>query len=171
MLRDLKTVTTNLHEISRKMLPVSCLFVLFRGYFLSFMIVPLVLFAASCSVPNLEEPACTEARTEIRQFYSFHFAGDMKPSAENLKLREKYLTPRLFEALSASNETALDYFTATGDYPKAFRTGACRVVSPSETEFEVILFWRDDNRSEQKEVIVRTVRQGDKWLIDKVVSK
>lgn len=144
---------------------------LFRGYFLSFVIVPLVLFASACSVPNLEDPACTEARTEIRQFYSFHFAGDMKPSPGNLKAREKYLTPPLFETLSGSKETAVDYFTATSDYPKAFRTGACRVVSPSETEFEVILFWRDDNRSEQKEVTVTTVKQGDKWLIDKVVSK
>lgn len=131
----------------------------------------LVLLAASCSVPNLEEPACTEARVEVRQFYSFHFAGDMKPSAENLALRKNYLTPRLFEALSTSNEKAVDYFTATGDYPKAFRPGACRVVSPTETEFEVLLFWRDDNRSEQKEVTVSTVKQGDKWLIDKVVSK
>jgi len=131
----------------------------------------LVLFAASCSVPNLEEPACTEARIDVRQFYSFHFANDMKPSAENLKLREKYLTADLLKTLSASNETALDYFTAATDYPKAFRTGTCKVISPSETEFQVILFWRDDNRSEQKEVTVDAVKQDDKWLINKVISQ
>jgi hypothetical protein len=131
----------------------------------------LVLFAASCSVPNLEDPACTEARIDVRQFYSFHFANDMKPSAENLKQREKYLTADLMKILSASNETAADYFTAATDYPKAFRTGTCKVISPSETEFQVILFWRDDYRSEQKEVTVDTVKQGDKWLINKVLSK
>jgi hypothetical protein len=95
----------------------------------------------------------------------------MKPSTENLKLREKYLTADLLKTLSASNETALDYFTAATDYPKAFRTGTCKVISPSETEFQVIFFWRDDNRSEQKEVTVDTIKQGDKWLINKVISQ
>jgi hypothetical protein len=95
----------------------------------------------------------------------------MKPSAENLKQREKYLTAGLLKTLSASNETAADYFTAASDYPKAFRIGTCKVISPSETEFQVILFWRDDYRSEQKEVTVDTVKQDDKWLINKVLSK
>ena len=140
---------------------------LYRAIFLF----PLLFPASSCSVPNLEDPACTEARVEIRQFYSFHFANDMKPSAENLKLREKYLTADLMKTLSVSNETSLDYFTAATDYPKAFRTGTCKVLSPSETEFQVILFWRDDYRSEQKEVTVNAVKQGDKWLIGKVVSE
>ena len=95
----------------------------------------------------------------------------MKPSTENLKLREKFLTPELFKALSGSNETAVDYFTATTDYPKTFRTGECKVISPTETEFQVVLLWRDDKRSEQKEVSVKAIKSSDKWLIDKVLSK
>jgi hypothetical protein len=131
----------------------------------------LLLFVSSCSIPNLEEPACTDARTEVRQFYSFHFGNDMKPSAENLKLREKFLTPDLVKTLSASTETSVDYFTVTADYPKSFRIGECKTVSPAETEFQVVLLWRDDTRSEQKEVAVKAVKKDDKWLIDKVLSK
>lgn len=125
----------------------------------------------SCSIPNLEEPACTDARTEVRQFYSFHFGNDMKPSAENLKLREKFLTSELINTLSASGETSVDYFTATADYPKTFRIGECKAISPAETEFQVVLLWRDDKRSEQKEVRVDAVKKDDKWLINKVLNK
>lgn len=130
-----------------------------------------IFFVSSCSIPNLEEPACTDARTEVRQFYSFHFGNDMKPSAENLKLREKFLTSELINTLSASGETLVDYFTATADYPKTFRIGECKAISPAETEFQVVLLWRDDKRTEQKEVRVDAVKKDDKWLINKVVNK
>ena len=95
-------------------------------------------------------PECAEARTAIREFYSFHLGNDMKPSTENLKLREKFLSKELVKTLSASNETAKDYFTMTDDYPKAFRTGGCEVVSPQKTVFEVLLFWKDETRGEQQ---------------------
>jgi hypothetical protein len=142
-------------------------YVVFSGVVFLF----LALCVSSCSIPNLEDPACTDARTEVRQFYSFHFGNDMRPSAENLQLREKFLTPELVKTLSASNETTVDYFTATSDYPKSFRIGECKVVSPVETEFQVVLLWRDDKRSEQKELAIKAIKTGDKWLIDKVLSK
>jgi len=130
-----------------------------------------LLCASACSMPNLEKPECTEARDAVREFYSFHIAGDMKPSAENLKLREKFLAPELIRTLVASNETARDYFTATDDYPKAFRVGSCEVSSPGKTVLGVLLFWRDDNRSEQREIKVEAVKENEKWLINKVESK
>jgi hypothetical protein len=128
----------------------------------------LLLLLASCSVPNLEQPECSEARTEVRQFYSFHFGNDMHPTAANLKLREKFLTGDLLNTMAASNETKVDYFTGTDDYPKAFRLGTCKVVSPTQTEFQVLLFWRDDTRSEQKEIKAEAVKVNDKWLVNKV---
>jgi hypothetical protein len=131
----------------------------------------LVLFAASCSVPNLEEPECTDSRNAVKQFYSFHLANDMKPSLENFRAREKFLTKKMALSLETSPLTEVDPFTATGDYPKAFRVGECRIIAPGKTQFQVILFWRDDNRSEQKEVAVDVVGQGDKWLIDGVLPK
>jgi hypothetical protein len=131
----------------------------------------LVFALSACSMPNLEKPECTEARDAVREFYSFHIGNDMKPSAENLKLRGKFLSGELLKTLVATNETTKDYFTATADYPKAFRVGSCEIISPGKTVLGVLLFWRDDNRSEQREIKVETVRENEKWLINKVESK
>ena len=122
----------------------------------------------ACSVPNLEPPACTEARTAIREFYSFHFGNDMKFSPENLKLRERFLTAELSERLAAAQEGVDPFTTGTSDFPKAFRVGECNEISPAQTEFQVLLFWRDDTRNEQREIKVAATQQNEKWLIDKV---
>lgn len=129
-----------------------------------------ILFSA-CSIPNLEKPECVESRETVKQFYSVHFGNDLKPNLENLKKSESYLTPRLFEELKNQNETAKDYFTQTEDYPKAFRVGGCEVVSQNKTVFEILLFWKDDTRNEQREIKVETVKENEKWLIDKVGNK
>jgi len=92
----------------------------------------------------------------------------MHPSAENLKARERFLTTGLFTALSDSTETSKDYFTATDNYPKAFRIGACKEVSADKTILQVVLFWRDNEVNDQKEVYAETVKVGDKWLINSV---
>jgi len=122
----------------------------------------------SCSIPNLEKPECTAARQTVREFYSFHFGGDMKLSKENLQKRERFLTDELKQNLAAQAESAKDYFTTTDDYPKAFRVGECEVLDDNKTVFQIVLFWKDDTRSEQREIKVETVKQNDKWLIDKV---
>lgn len=125
----------------------------------------------SCSIPNLEKPECSESRDFIRQFYSFHFGNDLKPNLENLKMRGKFLSPRLFEQLKNQPETAKDYFTQTDDYPKAFRVGSCTVDSPEKTNFEVLLFWKTETRSEQRTINVETVKENGDWKIDNVKIK
>lgn len=126
------------------------------------------LFISSCSIPSLEKAECTAGRDIVKRFYSFHFGNEMRPSPENLKAREQFLTDDLFKVLSGSGEAKKDYFTATEDYPKAFRVGECTVDSADRATLQVVLLWRDDSRSEQKEVRVETVQTGGKWLIDKV---
>jgi len=128
----------------------------------------LVLLFASCSLPSFEKPQCTAARDTVKRFYSLHFADDMRPSAQSLKASEPFLTPALFQSLSAASQTAIDYFTQTDDYPKAFRVGTCTLESDDKALLQVVLLWRDDNRSQQKEVHVDTVKTGDKWLINNV---
>jgi len=122
----------------------------------------------SCSIPNLEKPECTEARQTVREFYSFHFGSDMKLSKENVQKSEQFLTDELKQNLAAQAESSKDYFTATDYYPKAFRVGECSVASENKVVFQVVLFWKDDTRSEQREIKVETVKRNDKWLIDKV---
>lgn len=92
----------------------------------------------------------------------------MTPSAENLKQREKFLSRELFKTLSASGETTKDYFTATDDYPKAFRVGGCKVEGENKTVFGVLLFWKDNKRDEQKEIQVEAVKENNNWLVNKV---
>lgn len=122
-----------------------------------------------CSIPNLESTQCSEARDAVKRFYSFHFANDMAHTSDNLIQRKPYLTDRLFNSLLAADSIPGDHFTATANYPKAFRVGECKVVSPEKTVFQVLLLWKDDIRSEQKEVSVDMVKQGDKWLVDGVL--
>jgi hypothetical protein len=129
-------------------------------------------FAFSCSIPNLENVSCTEARNVVRELYSFHFGNEMLPSVENLKVREKFLTKNLFQNLQGQVDTKTDYFTQTEDYPKAFRVGECSVVKADEkVSIQVVLFWRDDIRNEQKEVLVDAVKKNNVWLVDKVQIK
>jgi hypothetical protein len=122
----------------------------------------------SCSVPNLEAPECTEARQTLKEFYSFHFGNDMQPTPENLKERERFLTNKFINNLqTASGET--DPFTLTDDLPRAFRVGGCQVVeSQKRVVFGVLLFWKTDTRTEQRQINVEAVKQSDKWLINKI---
>ena len=127
------------------------------------------LFTVACSVPVLESPECTAARQNVKEFYSYHFANDLKFTSENLAAREKFLSRTLFGNLSKKDESATDYFTQTDDYPKAFRVGECRVIElEKRVNLEVVLFWKTDTRSEQREIPVEVVRENDKWAVDKV---
>ena len=133
-------------------------FLLFTFYFLLFT-------CAACSMPNLEKPECTEARQTIKEFYSLHFGNEMKPSEEYLEKREKYLTDNLKFFISKNLQGKHDYFTLTEDYPKAFRIGECEVIESNKTVFQVVFFWKDDTRSEQRETKVEAVKENGKWLI------
>jgi hypothetical protein len=134
-------------------------------------ILHLAFLIASCgSVPNLEAPECTAARGAVKEFYSYHFGNDMRFSPENLKLREKYLTPEYFRSLQTLPPENDPFTTNNTDFAKAFRVGGCKVLEPTKTNVEVLLFWKTDTRSEQKSINVEVVRTGDKWLINKILN-
>lgn len=126
----------------------------------------------ACSLPNLEDADCIQARDIVREFYSFHFANDMHPTAENVRLRKKYLTHDYEDRLlanSGAGSGTKDYFTDADEFPKAFRVGECKVSSPSQSvNFDVLLFWKDDARTEQKHISVTLKKENDRWLIDAV---
>lgn len=127
------------------------------------------LFASlGCSVPNLETPACVESRDIVREFYSFHFGNGLAFSPESLKQRERFLTLGLSSRLATQPEGADPFTTGTTDFPKAFRVGECTELSEGQTAFQVLLFWRDDNRTEQKTIHVQALESADKWLINNV---
>jgi len=142
-----------------------------QNFAVIFCIFNFAFLIASCgSVPNLEPPECTDSRLTVKEFYSYHFGNEMRFSAENLRQREKFLTPEYFKSLQ-NLQTENDIFTTnTADLPKAFRVGKCEVVEPSKTRLEVLLFWKDDTRSEQKTINAEVVKQNDKWLINKILN-
>ena len=123
---------------------------------------------AGCSVPNLESPACTESKNAVRDFYSFHFGNEMTFSAEGLKRREKFLSPEFAAAVAGSKDGTDPFTTDSDDIPRAFRVGECHEISPERTESNVLLFWRNDERTEQREIKVETVDKNDTWLVNKV---
>ena len=132
----------------------------------------LILFSitfavASCSLPSLEKPECTEARDAVKQLYSFHFGNDMHPTQENLKARERFLTADLYKSLvgSAASE---DYFTKSEAPPKTFKIAKCEAPQSDKVRIQVQLYWRDDSKTTQKEVNVDAVKTGDAWLINKI---
>lgn len=139
----------------------------------NFRLVQLLLFlgfaTSACTVPSLESPACTESKNAVREFYSYHFGNEMKFSADGfLKQREKFLTPEFAKTIAASPEGTDPFTTASDDIPKAFRVGECRELSPERTESNVLLFWRTDDRTEQREIKVEAVDRNDTWLVNKV---
>lgn len=140
----------------------------FPKYFYFLSLTFYIFFTACGSIPNLETPECTESRVTVKALYSNHFGDDLKPSTEKNKSLEKFLSKELFARLSASNETEVDYFTQTEDYPKAFRIGGCETVSPGKTNFEVLLFWRDEKRMEEQKIKVEALKENGNWLVNKV---
>ncbi len=125
-------------------------------------------FLLACGVVNLQGPECAEARTRVREFYSFHFGNDMKFSPDNLRLREEFLTPAFVDRLRQS-DSAFDPFTLTEDHPKAFRVGECRLVDPGKrVSFNVLLFWKTDTESIQRSINVDVLRESGQWLIETV---
>ena len=94
----------------------------------------------------------------------------MKFTPENLKAREKFLTPELNKLLQKFL-TDSDPFTLSTDVPKAFRVGGCKALAPDKAELQILLFWKDDARSEQRELKIEAVKQNDKWLINDIFNQ
>lgn len=96
----------------------------------------------------------------------------MKFTKENLGRREKFLSKDLKQKLENQPESAADYFTATEDYPKAFRIGGCEVIEPDKKiSIQVLLFWKSDTRSQQREIYVEVVKENNNWLVNGINDK
>ncbi|NOT47513.1 MAG: hypothetical protein HOP17_07155 [Acidobacteria bacterium] len=128
----------------------------------------LTFIFASCSIPNLDPSECSASRTVVREFYSYHFGNEMKASPNGLDARKRFLTPELFKRAGSAVEGTDPFTTGTTDIPKAFRAGECRVISTERAEYDVLLFWKDDTRTEQKTIKVQAAKVDDAWLIDKI---
>jgi hypothetical protein len=126
-------------------------------------------FQISCSIPNLENPECAQARQKVKEFYSYHFADDMSFSSEKLESKKKYLTERFFNRLKDEKTEADLFTTGNTDFPKSFSVGKCQLIEPDKAEVDVLLLWRrEDFKSEQRLIKVEMQKQNNIWLIDEV---
>jgi hypothetical protein len=124
---------------------------------------------AGCQIPVLESAECRDAKNYVREFYSFHVGNDMHPSPQGLELRKQFLTPQLANSLASATDEQTDYFTQTvNDYPRAFQVAGCTSKDANSAIVEVLLFWKDDVRTEQRSLSVEVVKSEDRWLVNKV---
>jgi hypothetical protein len=137
-----------------------------HNLFLTYCSLYFAFAVSGCSVPSLESPECTEARTVVKQFYSFHFGNDMRPSPENRKLRERFVTPEFYASLPESGTT--DVFTSSAEPPTTFKVGECKTARPGAADFQIQIYWRTDAWTVQKELHVEAVKRDVGWLINNV---
>ena len=132
------------------------------------LVLILILGTTGCSILNLESPACTESKNALREFYSYHFGNEMKFSAAGLKQREKYLSPEFAKTVASAQEGTDPFTTGSDGIPKTFRVGDCRELSPEHTKVSVLIFWRSDDRTEQREIWVEARDRNDTWLVNNI---
>ncbi len=133
------------------------------------LIILFVLIASSCEIPTIESQDCLDARAAVREFYSYHFDGDMALSDKELDKLQKYMTPDSVKELRGTS-TENDVFTTnSNNYPKAFRVGSCKLDSPNSATLSVLLFWRTNETNLQQEIKIEAQKINDKWLFSKVI--
>ena len=128
----------------------------------------LAIFATACSVPTLESKNCLDAQGSLKKLLSMHFDRGFNGNDAYRKERDGYITERLRGEIDSKK--GFDYLTQTTDFPKAFRIGGCTENSENEVILDVLLFWKDDKRSEQRQIDVSMKNVDDKWLVDKVTT-
>lgn len=137
-------------------------------FFLLLCIIHFALCFSSCSLPSLEKPECAEARGVVKQFYSWYFGTEAHEREQHPEILKGYVSPE-FPFDRGSNWES-DPFVLSVNFPKTFRVGSCDLQANDKAIFKVLLLWKDDAKSEQKEVKVEVVKTGDKWLINKVFN-
>jgi hypothetical protein len=130
---------------------------------------PAALFLlAACGAPALSSEECIAARPSVREFYGYHFGNDMSFTPETLTARERFLSAGFRERLKQVPGPGDPFTTGTEDVPRAFRVGDCTSDPEGRTKFEILIFWRDEDRTEQRTIIAEAVNENGTWLIDRV---
>lgn len=130
-------------------------------------LLPSAFIQLGCSLPNLEKAECSQARDNVKQFYSWQIGTDAREREANPEIARKFVSP-LFSTESGNQES--DPFTRSATVPKSFRVGRCEVLDPDKVKLQVQLLWRDEKESRQSDVSVLAVRSGDVWQIEKVTN-
>jgi hypothetical protein len=131
---------------------------------------------AACSIPQVEDPKCTESRETVRSFYAQHLADESQTSftRENIAKKEKFLTPEFYRlltgALDKQQTFSRDVFADSEQGPTGFKVGECKVSGENTVTHTVRLFWKIDAKPIVGDIKVEEEKRGDTWLISDFVG-
>jgi len=126
-----------------------------------------VVSQTGCSIPNLEGQSCTEARDAVKEFYSWYLGTDADTRLRQRDIYDRYVS----QDFPASHGQNGGPFFLSDSTPTTFKIGKCEAVNDSTVEIQVQLYWRSDNRTDQREIYAETIKNNDKWLINKIHSR
>jgi hypothetical protein len=118
----------------------------------------------ACSIPKLESPQCSEAGDQVKEFYSWYLGTDAEMRAKQPDVYNRFISPK-FQADAAEGT---DPFFRSTTPPTTFKIGKCESINDTQGKIQVQLYWRLENKTDQKEVYADVVKSGDRWLIEKV---
>jgi hypothetical protein len=121
----------------------------------------------ACSIPKLESPQCSEAGDQVKEFYSWYLGTDAEMRGRQRDVYERFISPKFQTDVAAGTDP---FFRSTTP-PTTFKIGKCESISDSQGKIQVQLYWRFENKTDQKEVYADVVKSGDRWLIEKVESR
>jgi hypothetical protein len=127
----------------------------------------IVLVLCGCSIPNLERQQCTEARDVVHDFYFWYLGTEPAMRDKQQDVYNRFIAP----SFQSAAKTELDPFFLSPTIPTTLKIGKCEMKDDSHVEMQVQLYWRQDGKTDQKEVYADVAKTGDKWLIDKVESR
>lgn len=127
----------------------------------------LLLILNSCSIPNLEAPQCSEARDTVKEFYSWYLGTDADMRSRQRVVYDRFVSP----TFRTDNAGADDPFFRSSTLPTTFKIGKCESTTDSKARMQVQLYWREDGKTDQKDVFTELTKTGERWLIDKVESR
>ena len=122
---------------------------------------------SSCSMPSLETPQCNEARDSVKEFYSWYLGTDAEMRSRQRDFYDRYVS-RTFDP---AQRDGLDAFFLSDTTPTTFKVGKCEVTDDTHAKVQVQLYWRQERKTDQKEIYVKTVKSEDTWLIESVDSQ
>jgi hypothetical protein len=85
--------------------------------------------------------------------------------------RQREVYDRFVSSSFAAKSGPLDPFFLSDTQPTTFKIGKCDAADDSHAKVQVQLYWRQERKTDQKEVYAMTVKSDDKWLIESVDSQ
>ena len=117
-----------------------------------------------CSIPKLETPQCSEAGDQVKEFYSWYLGTDAEMRGRQRDVYDRFISPKFQTDVADGTDP---FFRSTTP-PTTFKIGKCESINDTQGKIQVQLYWRFENKTDQKEVYADVAKSGDRWLIERV---